>query len=203
MLRQMIYSLSTLAITLSMCFAQTSETKGRSQTRATAQQDKESQIETFGLMLPAYRSLVDPHPPGGLPLTAGAWILEVETTGGMTGGRKAYALLTSEGDFTVEHLELYGRLRLTDELAEFETLIKHARPAEWNKSSKDVSMPSLCQECYKTDLTLYRRESDGTTSGYRVHWDEPATARLVKEVGDIFAAFERIKRRALEPAKKS
>jgi hypothetical protein len=203
MVRQLIYSLATLVITLSTCFGQTMDAKGRSQTSSTAQQEKERQIETFGLMLPAYRSLVDPHPPGGLPLTAGAWILEVETIGGLTGGRKAYALLTSDGDFTVEHLELYGRLKLTDELAEFETLIKHARPAEWNKSSKDVSMSSLCQDCYKIDLTLYRRESDGTTSGYRAHWDEPATARLVKEVGDIFAAFERIKRRALEPAKKS
>ena len=208
-MKQLIYSLPTLAVTLSMCFAQTTDTKGRSQTSVLVQREKESQIgtigqiETTGLMLPAYGSLVDPGSPAELPLTTGAWVVELETTGGWTDGRKAYALLTSDGDFTVEHLELYRRVKLTDELAELETLIKQARPAEWNKSRTDVSMPSLCQECYKINFTLYRRESDGRVSGYRAYWDEPATARLVKEVGDIFAAIERLKHRALHPTKKS
>lgn len=201
MVRQLIYCLPTLAISLSMCFAQTTDTKGRSQTRAITQQEKETQSETIGLMLPAYKSLADPRPPAELPAATGAWVVEVETTGGLSGGRKAYALLNSYGDLTVEDLERYRRLRLADELAELDTLIKQARPAEWNRSGTDFSTPSLCQECYKTTFTLYRRESDGTTSGYRAYWDEPATARLVKEVGDIFAAIERIKQRALQPSK--
>ena len=184
-----------------MCFAQTTDTNGRSQTRAIT--ERENTLNALDLMLPAYRSLIDPRSPSELPATTGAWVVEVETTGGLTGGRRAYSLITSAGDFTVEDEERYRRLRLPDELVELETLIKQSRPAEWNSSSTDVSMPSLCQECYKTKLTLYRRESDGTTSGYRAYWDEPATARLVKEVGDIFSAIERLKQNTLQPQKKS
>lgn len=96
MVRHLSYSLPTLAIALSLCFAQTGEIKSRSQPSSPInQREKEINSSPIDLMLPAYKSLSDPRPAVDLPVTAGSWVLEVETIGGLTGGRKTYVLLKS------------------------------------------------------------------------------------------------------------
>jgi hypothetical protein len=187
-----------LAIVAPLCFARTSE-RQKTSPGVIKQQGQEKTGEVSTVQLPAYQFLYDPRPPVEIPLTVGAWVLDVERFGGLTGGRKDRIVITSDGDVTVDTLEVARSLKLPGEVAQIDQIIWQARPSEWSMSKANAEPGSLCQECYKTNLTLYSRERNNAKSGYRAYWDDATMAGLINEVRQIFREAERIKERALQP----
>jgi hypothetical protein len=156
------------------------------------QQDKQTkQNSTAEVTLPAYQMLSNPRLPAELREETGAWILEVETGGGLIGKRESYLLLTSKGSITLSdsHKDC---LPSSSSFREVDSLVKQARPAEWTTPNADLHV-SLCQECYKTTLKLFRREQSGAQSAYMAYWDTATMPVLSKEVATIYSAAERLK----------
>ncbi|MFY9557469.1 MAG: hypothetical protein WAV47_22395 [Blastocatellia bacterium] len=187
-----------LAIAAPPCFARTNE--GQETPPGVIEQQRQEKTEEAStvLQLPSYQFLSNPRPPVAIPLTVGAWVLVVERFGGLTGNRKDHIVITSDGDVTVDTLEVARSLKLPMEVAQIDRIIGQARPSEWSKSNKaNVEPGSLCQECYKTNLTLYRRDRNNRESGYRAYWDATTITGLINEVRQILKEAERIKERAL------
>ena len=195
------YLVPVLMIACPLSPAQTQDAKGHQDDSATIKQRGIQITEGAlkGISVPWYRSLSNPYPSAKKPLAPGGWFLEVRVIGGLTGGRKEYILITSEGDIAVQTLDEYRNLSLPESVVELDALIKRAQPAQWSATGTKEQTVNLCQECYKTTFTLYRRNGDELQTGYQAGWDEATRARVILEVGEITREVEKVKQRALRP----
>jgi hypothetical protein len=120
-----------------------------------------------------------------LPQAKGAWLIEINTSGGMR-PRKSSVSLNSAGDISVtsEHFargssivdcSLKEKLAAGD-LRALRQAMASAKPAEWKDRYDDPAHPICCDQP-TTSLTLEWRAANGTTKTYATSW-YPDSSRL-------------------------
>ena len=150
--------------------------------------------QSTSLLLPSYHLLTKIDGVANFAAGDNAWLLELEISGGLTGSRKSQVILGSDLTLAVDEARSQCGAKLTaGALSEVDSLAKEFHAANWTESDTAVRRVSVCQDCYKTTLTLYRREPDGRTVGYIACWDDTTRVGLAKKVAEMYAAVERVR----------
>jgi hypothetical protein len=101
-----------------------------------------------------------PAPLVALPGGSDAWVLQVTTSGGITGtgARSANFAVSSEGRIACAASECSNRA-LPPELKRLTGMLTGLDPSVWPEAPL-VAEPSLCSDCLRTTLTYWKRDGD-------------------------------------------
>ncbi len=109
-----------------------------------------------------------------LPKGDGAWVLFLFTSGGFSGRGKPTVVVTSDAAFSCGE-NLPSRFNLL-EGAKFEPLSNIITSLNFNRQDLAINLSQgktfVCNDCYKTDLVLIRRESNGDVKTYQNSLDK-------------------------------
>src|SRR5262249_3529495 len=138
-MRSGVLLLLTLTLTLAVHLpARQTYANGYQQAEGVKRGEKKADDLLSVISMPMYKQLSNPYPADKKPLLPNGWFLEVKVFGGLTGTTKEYILLTSDGDITVDTLEVYRNLRLPEGIVEIDRLIKLARPSRWGTTEANT-----------------------------------------------------------------
>ena len=162
-----------------------------------AQQTNESKTISKCENLTATTLLFNGASPVDVPEGAGAWAVQILTTGGILGNGKGDLVLTSAGNFSRNQSLLTESKPFT-----FETLQPTAQLISKVQISEPVkpflqqisqsSNASLCSDCYKTTFILSRREADGKVKTFVATWDAVTKTQVAEEVLQIYESVRNL-----------
>src|SRR5262249_13879394 len=125
--------------------------------------------------------------------TPGAWVVDIEISGGLLGKTKSHITLNSEGYVTIDDSDAGFRTRVPDELSELNRLV-HTLDTSSFKLTLSIPL-SFCPDCYKTTLVIQRVEGAGTMR-YSAIWDDTTQAKVIKPVLNIYRLASQVVRTA-------
>jgi len=125
--------------------------------------------------------------------TPGAWVLNIDVSGGLIGKTKSHIVLSSEGYVTIDDTNAAFRTRVS---GGFPDLDRFVHDLDTSIFKPTLSIPlSFCPDCYKTTLSIYRVEG-GVTMGYSAIWDDTTQAKVVEPVLNIYRLASQISQAA-------
>lgn len=126
-----------------------------------------------------------------VPEGAGAWTVQILTSGGISGTGKNDLFLTSAGDFArQQNSSNESKPFLAVVLQPLTELVSKLKIAELNCSieqpMRQTSNVSVCSDCYKTTFILSRREPDARIKTFVAKWDLTTRAQVADEVLQVY-----------------
>ncbi len=126
-----------------------------------------------------------------VPEGAGAWTVQILTSGGVMGNGKGNLVLISTGNFSRSQSSLSQSrpfkpeaLQPVTQLISKVQISEHVKP--FVQQISQTSNASLCSDCFKTTFILSRREADGTVKTFVVEWDVTTKAQIPEEVLQVY-----------------
>jgi hypothetical protein len=142
--------------------------------------------------VPGYQVNSKPRPPVEFPEAPGAWIVEINRTGGLAGIIWSHVILSSNGSATIFASFSAPRtrtLKVSDGLPELDRLIQTLDTGCFKGTAS--MPPSLCRDCVGTRLSIYRLEGEAKME-YRATWDETTHAKMAESVLGIYGLASQI-----------
>lgn len=125
---------------------------------------------------------------------AGAWVIELSTSGGFTGRGGRSGVISSAGQVQAARSPMPGfscRSKLSaQELSSLRTVVSNARPDQW-RASYAPSGDDGCCDRFSYTLTLQQRVSDGTVRTKSSTWYDgnerlfPEDLRALRDAADL------------------
>ena len=119
------------------------------------------------------------------------WTVQILTSGGFDGSGKGDLVFTSDGKFSRDQNPLTKNQFITSEaLQKITDSVLKVQISEQNlKPLAEIvkeSGKSLCSDCYKTTLILFRRDADGTVKTFMTNWDVTTKSQVPEEILQIY-----------------
>jgi hypothetical protein len=144
--------------------------------------------------MPGNRQLYLQRSQAEIPEGNGAWVVTLETSGGLFQSRGKSITLTSRGHVTIEGPGGNCSYDVEGGFPEIDRLIGEANEAGWGDQVLQPALTSLCHDCRLEKLALNGRSAVGSAYAHLAYWDDTTLAGLKKEVVAIYRAVEKINR---------
>ncbi len=114
-----------------------------------------------------------------VPTTAGGWVLEVITRGGIMGQGAGEIVIASDGKIACGGVKTRCPAAMAAEsLRSLQEQVRLAAVAPWQVRRGGT----ICSDCQTTTLVLTIRNADGTLTTTRAAWDPTTRAQLADDV---------------------